>query len=290
MTQKPLIGHLAAAVTVFIWGTTFIATKVLLRHFGPVEILLTRFVIGYVALLIMRPGRVHLAHPRQEWWFVGAGASGITLYYLLENLALAHTTASNVGIIVTISPFLTALLAQLWLHAPKPSRWFYFGFVLAISGVILISYRGGATMHGNLMGDVLAVLAACAWAVYSILTTKIGELSLNLIQSTRHVFFYGIVLMLPIMAGFGFHIDYQQLVQPQTLANFLYLGIGACAVCFVTWNLAVKRLGTVRSSVYIYVVPVITLVFSVWLLHEPMTPLIFSGAVLTLLGLWLSSR
>ncbi|MFD1485402.1 DMT family transporter [Lacticaseibacillus baoqingensis] len=289
MPEKHLVGHLAASLCVLIWGTTFIATKVLLRNFGPVEILLTRFVIGYVALFLMRPGRVKVARRQQEWWFVGAGFSGITLYYLLENIALANTTASNVGIIVTISPFFTAVLARWWLHAPKPSRSFYWGFVVAISGVILISYRSGAAV-GNWRGDALAVLAAGAWAIYSLLITKIGGLNLDLIQATRHAFFYGILFMVPLAGVFGFHVVPAQLLQLPILANFLYLGIGACAICFVAWNLAVKRLGTVRSSVYLYLVPVITLFFSVWLLHEPLTPIILLGAALTLIGLWLSGK
>lgn len=287
MMPIKLRGHLAATITILIWGTTFISTKVLLRSFSPFEILVTRFAIGYLALLVSRPGRVRLARPRQEWWFVAAGLSGITVYYLLENLALTQTTASNVGIIVAISPFLTALLAMAFLHDEKP-RWpFYLGFIVALGGIGLIS--GGATT-GGLLGDGLAILAALAWAVYSLLTTKIGTLGLNLIEATRHVFFYGLVFMVPIAAFMGYHPTLAALVQPVNWGNFLFLGLGACALCFVTWSLAVNTLGTVRSSVYIYLVPVITVIFSVWLLHEPLTPAIVAGAGLTLVGLWLSGR
>ena len=55
MDNKPAAGHLAAALTVFIWGTTFISTKVLLRDFQPVEILFFRFVMGFIALFIVCP-------------------------------------------------------------------------------------------------------------------------------------------------------------------------------------------------------------------------------------------
>ncbi|KRN24437.1 DMT family transporter [Lacticaseibacillus camelliae] len=288
--EQSRAGHLAALFTILLWGTTYIATKVLLRHFGPLEILLTRFVIGYLTLLMMRPGRVRLARPKQEWLFVFAGLSGITLYYLLENLALTQTTASNVGIIVTISPFFMALLTVVFLHAKLPNRWFYIGFVVAMSGVILVSDHSEVAMVGHWLGDALAVLAALVWAVYSLLTAKIGTLDVNLIQATRHTFFYGILFMLPLTWLFGFKLDWHELVQPVNLSNFLFLGIGACALCFVTWSFAVKRLGTVRTSVYMYLVPVITLAFSVWLLHEPLTPLIMLGAALTLVGLWLSGK
>lgn len=72
------------------------------------------------------------------------------------------------------------------------------------------------------------------------------------------------------------------------LLNILYLGLGASALCFVTWNFAVKVLGAVKTSVYIYMVPVITVVTSVVILHEQITVLSGVGTFLTLIGLFLS--
>ena len=72
--------------------------------------------------------------------------------------------------------------------------------------------------------------------------------------------------------------------------NLLFLGLGASALCFVTWNLAVKILGSVRTSVYIYMVPVITTVSSALVLKEPVTMTAVCGIALTLAGLFLSER
>ena len=72
------------------------------------------------------------------------------------------------------------------------------------------------------------------------------------------------------------------------LLNLLYLGLGASALCFVTWNVAVKVLGAVRTSVYIYMVPVITVVTSVLVLKEPVTWVSVIGTVLAVSGLSLS--
>ena len=68
------------------------------------------------------------------------------------------------------------------------------------------------------------------------------------------------------------------------LLNILYLGLGASALCFVTWNLAVKVLGAVKTSVYIYMVPVITVVTSVLVLKEPVTWFSVMGTVLAVAG------
>ena len=66
METNPARGHLAALLTIVIWGTTFISTKVLLRAFAPVEILFLRFVLGFLALALMCPRRLKLTDRRQE--------------------------------------------------------------------------------------------------------------------------------------------------------------------------------------------------------------------------------
>ena len=70
--------------------------------------------------------------------------------------------------------------------------------------------------------------------------------------------------------------------------NILYLGFGASALCFVTWNWSVKILGAVKTSVYIYMVPVITVVTSAVFLHENITWIAVLGIILTLAGLFIS--
>ncbi|MCC8122008.1 MAG: DMT family transporter [Oscillospiraceae bacterium] len=282
--------HIAALVTILIWGTTFISTKVLLRTFTPIEILFTRFAIGFVALMIFYPKRLRLTHRRQEWLFVAAGISGITLYYLFENIALTLTTASNVGIIITIAPFFTALLSVFFLRAEKPRAPFYIGFVAALFGVTLVSYNGSSTLALNPAGDLLAVLAAVTWSVYSILTRKISELGYNTVQTTRRVFVYGLVFMIPMLFLMDFHPKLAYFTSAVNLGNILFLSLGASALCFVTWNVAVKRLGAVKTSVYIYLVPIVTVTASVLVLHEPLTPVLVIGAAFTLVGLWLSEK
>ena len=83
-------------------------------------------------------------------------------------------------------------------------------------------------------------------------------------------------------------IDFPRFADRTNLLNLLFLGLGASALCFVTWNSAVRLLGAVRTSVYIYLTPVITIVASVLILHEPFTWMTGIGTVLTQAGLVLS--
>lgn len=286
--KKEITGHLSALITIFIWGTTFISTKVLLEDFSPIEILFLRFTIGFVVLLTVYPHRMRIKERKQELYFAAAGLCGITLYYLLENIALTYTFASNVGVVLSIAPFFTAIFAHFFLAGEKLRPQFFTGFGAAAVGIFLISFNGSSNLQLNPLGDILAVTASMVWAAYSILTKKISSFHYNTIQSTRRIFFYGLVFMIPALLIFGFKPDVSRMVQPLNLFHILFLGLGASALCFVTWNFAVKLLGAVKTSVYIYIVPVITVVTSVIVLKETITGIGIFGILLTLTGLFLS--
>lgn len=286
--QTQTVGHLAALLTIMIWGTTFISTKILLVDFKPVEILFFRFVMGFLVLFVIYPKPLKTADYKQELTFMAAGLCGICLYYLLENIALTFTLASNVGVIISVAPFFTAILTHLFTKSEEKLRvGFFVGFVVAMAGIILISFNG-RELELNPMGDLLAVIAALIWACYSILTRKISSFGYSVILSTRRTFFYGILFMIPTLFFFDFQLDLSRFANMTYLFNILYLGLGASALCFITWNFAVKELGAVKTSVYIYMVPVITIITSVLILHEQLTLLAGIGTVMTLIGLFLS--
>ena len=156
-----------------------------------------------------------------------------------------------------------------------------------MTGICLISFNG-RELELNPIGDILAAAAAFIWAVYSLLTRKISGYGYHTIGATRRIFTYGILFMLPFLFVFDFSLDVQRFVKPEYTLNLIYLGVGASALCFVTWNYAVGVLGAVKTSVYIYIVPVITVVTSVLVLKEEITWMAAIGIGLTLIGLFLS--
>lgn len=110
-TNSNTTAHLAAFLTILCWGTTFVSTKVLLRVFMPVQILLIRFCIGFAALYFLSAKSTYQLTRRQNVYLASAGFLGICLYYLLENIALTYTQASSVGVIMSVSPFFTAIFS-----------------------------------------------------------------------------------------------------------------------------------------------------------------------------------
>lgn len=286
--SKQIQGHLIALITVAIWATTFVSTKLLLADFKPIEILFYRFVLGYLTLWLLLPRPFAWQGIKQELTFIGAGFCGITCYFLCENTALTYTTASNVGVIVSLCPVLTAVLAIYFLKAEKPALRFYIGCLCAIVGVAIISFNGKFVLSLNPLGDMLAVGACLFWAGYSILTKISSNHGYHTILLTRRFFFYGLILMIPALFLFDFDWDLSRFSKPANSLNMLFLGVGASAICFVSWNYALKLLGAVKISIYIYFVPILTIVAAVLILKEPFTWIAAIGTLLTLSGVLLS--
>lgn len=288
MEGKSSYGHYAALFSILVWGTTFVSTKVLLESFLPIEILFFRFVLGFIALILLCPHRLKGTTAKQELTFALAGLSGATLYYLCENIALTYTMATNVSVIVAAAPLFTALLNKLTKDGKeKTSKLFYLGFIIAMAGICLISFNG-SRLSLNPAGDLLALFAAFMWAVYSIIIKKVGTFGYNTILTTRRIFAYGILFMIPFYIAMGGRFDFNRFASASNLLNMLFLGICASALCFVTWNYAMKTLGAIRTSVYVYLVPVVTIIFSFIFLHEQLSLMVICGTALTLAGLLLS--
>ncbi|WP_308856964.1 DMT family transporter [uncultured Oscillibacter sp.] len=285
--QNRLTGYCFAAFTVVVWGSTFISSKVLLEFYTPAQIMLTRFILAYCALWLLRPRRLALTL-KQEGVFFLLGLLGCTAYFYTENTALSYTLASNVSIIVAAAPIFTAILA----HFAGEERFrasTLAGFLVAFSGVILVVCNGTFVLKLNPKGDLLALAAAVCWAIYSVLLRRASR-GLDSILVTRRTMFWGIVTALPLVAAEGVPYPMAPLMTASGIANFLFLGLVGSALCFVLWNKAFRILGVVTTNTFIYLMPFITIVAARIFLDEPISPLALLGAVLITAGVVLSQR
>lgn len=287
MQSNKVKGHLLAFFTCFLWGTTFIGTKVLLTDFTPLEILVVRFVISYLSLWVICPKRLKGTSKREEFYFAAAGLFGVAIYYLMENVALTYTYAANVSIIVSTAPLFTGIFIMLFAGGKKLSASFYLGFLAAIAGIALISL-GGQELHLSPKGDILSIIAAVMWSIYSVAMEKVSETKHSMILVTRRIFFYGILFMLPAVPFMGFSVTLTDILKTENLMVFLFLGVLCGAGGFVFWNMAMKALGAVSTSLYIYLIPVITIIAGWLVLHEPVNSSGIWGTILILSGLLLS--
>lgn len=300
-------GLLLAVPTLLIWGVTFVNTKALLADFSAFEILFLRFLMAYVALWCLKPKRLIVDGWREEAVYAGMGLTGVTVYQFLENCALHWTNASNVSILVSISPMTTAILSQILLRERALTLRFLAGFVIAMTGIVLVCLNGVYEFSFHPIGDVLALASALSWSFYSVFVSKMNARGKDPILMTRRTFFWALVAMLPLLgvsllpggdtfADGIFAVDFSvatnavRLARPINLLNLGFLGILASALCFATWNAACARLGTVRATLGIYTLPAITILLAWLFLGERLTAVGALGAGLTFVGVILSER
>ena len=282
--KQKLTGHLFALFTTLVWGSCFVLTKVMLKAFTPIQIIPLRMGLAYLSLWALRPKTLKLPW-KDELMFILIGITGGSFYFYLQNTAAAHTSAANVSILVSMSPILTVLLAQLFSRkGEKLGLWVYLGAVIAIAGVVLVVLNGTLTFHLSPLGDLLALAAALAWAVYSILIKKYTERYDNFLV-TRRVFLWAFLTAVPLMLlTDGMPSLTPLFTQPNILLSWLFLGVFGNAVCFAIWNIAFKYLGVVVTNNYLYGTPFVTLVVGFLVLNEQITVMSVVGAVLITAG------
>ena len=285
------IYHILALTAVAIWGTTFVSTKLLLAEgMTPAEIMFYRFLIAYLALNLYKPTFRLPESWRDEALFAAAGLTGGSLYFLTENMALQITLASNVALLLATAPILTVLLSRLWLgRSERIGRPLAAGSVLALAGVALVVFNGSFILKIQPAGDLLTLAAALTWALYNICLKKLDGRHSTL-EITRKVFFYGVVTLLPVFAFTPLRFDTALFRNPVVAGNLLFLGLVASLFCFAVWNTAVKHLGTVKTSNYIYLVPLVALISSAIVLNERITPVALGGAALILSGVYIAEN
>lgn len=285
--KKQLRGHFFAVLTITIWSSTFIISKMILEILSPLQVLFVRYIIAVVVLSVLYP---HFEKPksiREELLFLGIGAS-LAGYFVFENSALQRTYSMNVSLIVSTIPLMTGLLSMVILRTRFLTPRNMLGFVMAYTGVAVVIINGTSLEGVEPLGDFLAFGAAMMFAVYSVIMEKSRQ-AYHLIQKTRKVFLYGLAVMTLIVVFSGEGYKGIEVTLPLT-GGMLYLGVVASSLAFIMWNDAIRIIGPIRTNLYIYMVPVMTTIFAYFILNEQITWLSVLGTIGILAGLYLSEN
>lgn len=284
-----LVWHFVAILTVFIWGTTFVSTKLLLNAgLTASGIFLLRFVQAYVGMLIVSHRRLFCDTMADEWKMIVLGLTGGSLYFLTENNALRFTLVGNVSLEVCTAPLITLIFARLLGSDKARGARLWTGSLIALAGVVVIVTQTSGQLSFHLLGDFLALSAAALWAVYQLLTQPMMA-KYGLFMVTRKVFGYGILTVLIYMCCRSGEFPRLSLLHlPMVWLNLLFLGLIASLACFLTWNKVIEKLGSIASSNYIYLNPVVTLVLSYLVLGEQITTVAMLGAAGVICGVYVA--
>ena len=289
-TNNNIFYHLVAFLTVAIWGTTFVSTKVLMINgLSPAQIFTLRFTMAYVLMFCFNHRRLFADSWRDEGLMVFLGITGGSLYFLSENEAMNYTTATNTSLIVCSCPLFATLLVRLVYRSSRIHIMQLTGSLLAFMGMIIVVLNGRFVLHLSPMGDALAFTACICWAFYSLLMkTMTDKYSAAFI--TRKVFFYGVLTIIPYYILVPGVPSMAVLTQPVVVGNLLFLGCLASMICFLTWNWCISKLGAVKATNWVYFNPITTMIFASWVLGEKITIYFLIGAVCILTGMYMADR
>lgn len=286
MKDKTVSGHIMSLLCVMVWGSSFVVSKGLMTFLRPVQLMLLRFLLAYVALWIMYPKWYF--RWREEWRFLVMALFANTLYCWAENTAITLTQTTNVSILVSTSPIMTALLVPLFHKEERLTGKQGIGFAVAFAGVVLVVFNGAVTLRLDPLGDLLALAAAAFWAIYGLLLRH-WSAGYDSLLITRKLMLYGILTVLPLVVVEKHPLDLGELMSWSNGLKLVYLGLVGSAVCYLLWSKAVRTIGVLHANLYIYMVPLVTLLVSALFLQEAVTTMGCAGILCVIAGMILGT-
>lgn len=287
-TRNPRIPAILAITTaVFIWGFSFVGTKIALRDVPPFTIALVRFSLASLMLysiLHWRKDSVKISVPDKKRMAL-TGFLGISLYFAFENTGIKLSTASDAALLMAAIPIFTVLLERVWQKKTIP-RSRSLGILISIAGVYLIIGRAPTLPQGNrVLGDVLVLLAAIVWAIYSLVSKSLDRYPKLALVAYQEIF--GALCLIPFALA---EFQSWRPVHPSSVLAILYLAIFCSALAYLLYNYALKSLEASQVNAFANLVPFLGLLAGMLILKESVHLLQLAGGFLIMGGVALSSR
>jgi drug/metabolite transporter (DMT)-like permease len=275
---------LAAAVTVVLWASAFVAIRSAGHDFSPGALALGRLlpasaVLGVISF-IQRTGWP----PRAAWpGIVATGVLWFGVYMVALNWGEQHVDAGTAAMVINVGPILIALLSA-WLLRERLRRPLLLGITVSFAGVILVGIATWTGRRPSLAGVLLCLLAAVAYSL-AVVSQKPALRHASAIQVTTFGCAVGTIACLP----FTGQLLSQLATAPVTATlSVVYLGVFPTAVAFTTWAYALSRTSAARMGATTYLVPALTVLLSWAILGEIPSWLALAGGALCLAGVALS--
>lgn len=287
-SKSGAVSYLSILGALIIWSSSFVAIKIAYETYPPITLGATRFVAATLilgALTLLPKNRVRL-EKKDILPVAVSGLMGITLYAVLQNIAMQWTSASSATLIIASYPIITLLLETL-IYKTKLNAVKVIGILIAIGGVVILSYvKAEARQQNELLGIVLLIVAGIAWAFYNFLTKKV----INRYPSISLLFYqtlFGTLFMLPLSL---FERAQWQAPTLMTFSMMLFLGVFCSVIAFLLYNLGLKKLSPSSVTSMLNLVPIFGVFFSWLLLGERVTLQKVIGGAIVILGVMLSLR
>ena len=276
----------ATVMAVFLWSTSFISTKIAYTTFPPITLGAARFILasGVIGLVLCVKREFILPRRKDMLYLFLSGSLGITVYFVVENIGLDLTTASNAALIVASYPAMTVLFEWRTFKI-RPGILKVIGLILAVIGVCIVS-GNNAESGGDyqLIGNVLLVIAGVIWLLYNLVTQKVVD-KYPITTVSFYQTIYGTALFIPLA-----FVEMKHWQTPTTLSllMLLHLGIFCSVIAFLLYNFGLRKLSSSAAMSLLNLVPVFGVVLSILVLRETITSLQLFGGAIVVAGVMLS--
>ena len=281
------IGILSLTFAMFIWASSFIALKAAMEDLGPFTVIFLRMIIASLCFVYFIKSFLKYDFSKKDVKFILLLALfEPCLYFIFESKALQLTSASQAGMITSLMPIITAMAAGYFLKEIITKQ-LIFGSLIAMCGAIWLSLQGTTSISSPnpLLGNFLELLAMVCGAGYTItaryLSDKYSALFITAIQA-----FIGAIFFTPL-----FIYEYFTIPLNITMNSFLwvlYLGVVVTLAGYGLYNYALTKITASKAAVFVYLIPVFTLILAYFVLNEKLSVLEFIACFVILFGVFLS--
>ena len=278
-----------------IWGSNFSVIKSAFRELDPQAFNALRMIVASVAfLVVMALARRFSAGMPDSTFYSPAkltpvewaqltvlGFVGHVVYQLCFIGGLARTSVANSSLMLAVTPVLIAIISALLGHE-RIGRKHWMGAAVSTAGIYLVVGRGLVLGGRGLAGDLLMFGAVCCWAIYTLGArplmarhSPVGVTGLSMALGT--------LIYIPIVWPRVRAVDWAH-VSAWTIGLSVYSALFALCVSYTIWYVAVRRIGSARTSAYSNLIPVVAMGTAVIFLGEPIETRKVIGAAAVLVG------
>jgi drug/metabolite transporter (DMT)-like permease len=263
MPQQLATGVALALVAVLLWGAQFPIAKSAFATVDPYHVTAIRY---GVATLLLTPivawveGRTAVRYYGRLWPASLLGVIGMTCSPLLVFAGLALTRPEHAAIIVSLQPSMTAIVY--WaVRGRRPANFTLGCIATAFAGVVLVVTKGDPALvlgRGELLGDLLVLVGAACWVVYTMGTERFrGWSTLKLTVLTLIPGSIGLVVATAVLVALGVARVPGWREVASVGAELAFLAFGGVALAMLCWNAGNRRIGALNSMLMLNLVPIV---------------------------------
>ena len=273
----------------FLWGFTFLASRVAQNHVTPFVLLAYRFVIASLLLalpLVFGFRKIQLRGKNIKNLLI-LGLFEPCLYFIGEQYGVRLTNTAFSGVMIATIPIVTMIFSFIFLKEKSSIGQWIFSAV-SITGVIIITAQEKSSGAVGFIGVLCLVIAVVTGAMFTIVSRKLSN-DFSVYERTIVSQIEGAVFFL-LLALIEHRSDLSQIVTPLANLDFvlaiLYLAVFGSVVGYTLFNYAVANAPTAKVVVLCNLTTVVSVIAGVVILKEPFSLLSAFAIALVLIGIW----